>query len=214
MLEFERALIGLFNACNDIENDLFDPSHFINLYRSDFQAEEIYYGIKIPQQYKLSVYKLLKDQTSVQVPHPNYGKINIFFNDFIKDAMTTSNEVNGVRSFEFLSDSGEIKLNLVSDVGGVFGILHSDDDKDTLNLALYLSSQIRFFNICIHKLTKFRDREYPVQMAMEGFPEIDEIQSVTSRYKIRFCNTFAFLPNIVKSVADHGFFVFKKDNNP
>ena len=207
LLKFEKILQSLFEICTKYEKKLFDHSNFLELYRSDSPAEEIYYGMNIPEKYKKNIYELLlKKELSQGSPYINF---NIFVNNYAQEIIFTPNRINEIESLRFLSEEGSVKLRLQSSTDELYGNLHSVKDAEVLNLGLRLAAEIRFFNICIQKLSKFRDSDYPVHIGIEGFPEVNEIKKILADFNIEYLKLFHLLPDIVLSIANDGFFIFR-----
>jgi HD superfamily phosphodiesterase len=170
----EKSLGKLFKKSVELESSLFLSSHFRKLYQNNSVFESEYYGKSIPKRIKLNLAASLgRDK-----PFFPCCDFRLFFNDVTKELFIISANINEIRHFQFgSSPSGFIGLRLLSKSGEIEGWIKSVYDNQVLDLALRLLSEIRFFNVCVQKIAKFRTKEYPVDIGMEGFPMKKDIQT-------------------------------------
>jgi hypothetical protein len=204
----EKSLGKLFKKCVESEKSLFLPSHFRKLYQSKSVFESEYYGKSIPRRIKLD---LAASLGSDKLFFPCYD-FRLFFNDVTKELFITGSKINEIKHFQFKSSSsGFIRLKLLSKSGETEGGIKSVYDNEVLDLAMRLLSEIRFFNICVQKIAKFRTKEYPVDIGMEGFPTKKDIETAEKETKeTKLYEHFNLLVKLRDSIRNDDLFFFQE----
>jgi hypothetical protein len=206
--EAEKSLGKLFKKCVELERSLFLPSHFRKLYQNNSVFECEYYGKSIPKRIKLGLAASLS-RDELFFPCCDF---RLFFNDVTKELFITSSNINEIRHFQFeSSSSGFIGLRLLSKSGEIEGCIKSVYDEKVLDLAMRLLSEIRFFNVCVQKIAKFRMKEYPVHIGMEGFPMKKDIETAEKEAEeTKLDEHFNLLVKLRDSIRNGDLFVFQE----
>ncbi|MGB8780467.1 MAG: HD domain-containing protein [Candidatus Bathyarchaeia archaeon] len=204
----EKSLRKLFKKCVELEKSLFLPSHFRKLYQNNSVFESEYYGKSIPKRIKLGLVASLSRDKLFFPCHD----FRLFFNDVTKELFITSAKINEIRHFQFASSpSGFIELRLLSKSDETEGWIKSVYDNKVLDLAMRLLSEIRFFNICVQKIAKFRRKEYPVDIGMEGFPMKKDIETVEKEAEeTKLHEHFNLLVKLRDSIRNDNLFFFQE----
>ena len=207
---FEMNLQLLFNYCVSLEKSLFSPSLFTKLYESNSPFENIYYGLSIPKEIKMKILDLLDKETiSSNSPFKSY---HAFMNRALGELLFTPGEVDEIRSFTFKSSTDRlIRLEMDCSRGSFKGRIRSVRDSEVFELVLLLMAELRFYNICIQKITRFPSVPYPVDIGIEGFPEDSDLGKLLSKVRrIKDYESFEYLRPIRDCVFNDGFFLFEK----
>jgi hypothetical protein len=208
--QIENSLQQLFNKCHELERSLFHPSYFNSLYKNNSVFENEYYGKSIPRKDKLKLFELLNaNELPSKSPFRNFRLLS---NSTINELLIINIKIDQIRNFQFQSSSsGVIELRLVTESNDVFdGEIRRINDHRVFELAMFLLSEIRFFNICIQKLARFRAKKYPAQIGFEGFPtNPDLLETMKNTKETRLPEYCRLLISLRDSVFNEGIFFFK-----
>lgn len=211
--EIENSLQLLFEKCNKLENSLFHPSYFKKLYESNSTFESAYYGKPIPKKVKLGLFRLLSaGKLSSRSPFNNY---QLLFNHTIKELLIANVEISPIRHFQFTSSSsGPIMLQSVTKSNDVFcGAIKQTNDSEVANLSMFLLSEIRFMNICLQKVAKFRTKNYPVDIGYEGFPQNKDVsKAIKITNQLKLPDHVRLMFELKDCIFHDGVFLFKSSD--
>lgn len=206
----QNSLQVLFNKCRELESSLFHPSYFDKLYENNSVFEKEYYGKSFPKKVKLKLFDLLNIN---RLPsHSPFQKLRLFLNDDVEEALLTDISISDIEYFQFQSSSsGLIKLEIMSKSNSIFqGEIKSIHDPEVLDLAMLLLSEIRFFNVCVQKIARFRTENYPIKIGFEGFPKNKDIIEVTKETgEISLHHYVKLLVRLRNCIFNEGVFLFE-----